>query len=100
MFDTPYGLALTGYYFERNYTEYNEADWPSNVRRSAAESLLERVETFRTEGVDLFSVSRSPPAITGTRAAHGWLPHRRRAIAATLRPTQGSVVDRNFEGRC
>jgi outer membrane protein insertion porin family len=103
LFDTPYGLALTGYYFERNYTEYNESR--IGLRASVSRQLnrfWNVSETFRLEGVDLFSVSPfATPAITRDAGRSTVVGFRTGVVRDSrdsyLRPTQGSVVDLSFE---
>jgi outer membrane protein insertion porin family len=103
LFDTPYGLALSGYYFTRSYTEYNE----SRIGfRTSVSRQLNRFwnfsETFRLEGVDVFQVSPfATPAITNNAGRSTLVGFRtglvRDSRDSYLRPTQGSVLDLSFE---
>ncbi len=103
LFDTPYGLALSGYYFTRSYIEYNEERVGLRTSVSRQLNRLWNVsETFRFEGVNVFDVNPfATPAITNNLGWSTLLGFRtgvvRNSCDSYLRPTRGSVLDLSFE---
>lgn len=103
LFDSPYGLALSGYYFTRFFLEYNEERL--GVRASVSRQLnrfWNASATFRTEGVNVFGVSPfATPAITNNAGWSTLVGFRgdvvRDSRDSYLRPTRGSMFDVSFE---
>lgn len=103
LFDSPYGLALSGYFYTRSYVEFNE----SRVGfRTSVSRQLNRMwnvsETFRLEGVNVHDVPAFAPADITNDAGWSLLMGFRTGLVrdtrdSYLRPTRGSVLDLSFE---
>ena len=103
LFDSPYGLAVSGYYFTRFFLEYNEE---RVGLRTSVSRQLNRIwnvsETFRLEGVNIFGTSPfATPAITNNAGWSTLAGFRSDVVRDTrdsyLRPTKGSMLDLSFE---
>ncbi len=103
LFDSPYALGLSGYYFERAYNEYTEKRLGSRV---TIDRVLNPIWTasagFRVEDVRLSDISIfAPPEIANYAGDHFlFAPRigiRRDTRDSYLRPTEGSVVEASFE---
>ncbi len=103
LFDSPYSLGVSGYYFTRGYTEFNE-------QRLGGRAVLGRklnafwtaTASLRMESVDVFDVPYFyPPEITRdvgtTFLLGGRAALTRDSRDSFLRPTSGSQIEAGFE---
>jgi outer membrane protein assembly complex protein YaeT len=103
LFDTPFGLAISGYYYNRGYIEYNEGRIGTRVSVSRQLNRFWNVnETFRLEGIHIFEVPNfATPAIRDNLGWDTLIGFRtgltRDSRDSYLRPTRGSVLDLAFE---
>jgi outer membrane protein assembly complex protein YaeT len=103
LFDSPFSLALSGYYYERGFTEYTE----SRVgERTTLGRQLDRMwsinETIRVEGIDLYNVPAAAPTSITKYAGWSFLTGFRTALVrdardSYLRATSGSQLEIAFE---
>jgi outer membrane protein insertion porin family len=103
LFDSPFSLALSGYYYERGFTEYTE----SRVgERTTIGRQLNRMwsvnETIRVEGVDLYNIPVGVPTSISNYAGWSFLTGFRTALVrdardSYLRATTGSQLEVAFE---
>src|SRR5262249_25284416 len=71
LFDTAWGLAVSGYFYNRGFIEYNEDRIGTRVSLSRQLNRYWTVnETFRLEGVDVVDVPAFAPADITNNA--GW----------------------------
>jgi len=103
MFDTPYSLAVSGYYWQRAFNEYSEDRVGTRVTVGRQINRNWSVsETFRIEGVNIYNVPVFAPkdisefhgrhTLEGFRTALTWDTRD-----SFLRPTSGHKVDLSFE---
>src|SRR5205085_6656386 len=103
LFDTPFGLAVSGYYYERGYVEYNEERVGTRVSLSRQLSRFWNVnETVRVEGVNTYQPAVGAPADITRDLGWDTLIGFRTGVTrdsrdSYLRPTRGSVLDLGFE---
>jgi outer membrane protein assembly complex protein YaeT len=103
LFDTPFGLTNSGYYFNRSYAEYNEDRIGGRFTLDRRLDPIWRASlTTRVEGVQVKDVPYyAPPAITDDIGWH-FLLGLRAGITRDTRdsyifPTTGSVFDVGYE---
>ncbi|MFL5342171.1 MAG: outer membrane protein assembly factor BamA [Gemmataceae bacterium] len=103
VYDTPYSLSMSGYYYQRGFTEYSEDRVGG---RFTVGRQIDRIwsvsETFRVEGVNIYNVPGfASPAIADFKGSHTLLGFRtaitRDNRDSYLRPTSGSKLDVGFE---
>ncbi len=103
LFDSPFGLAVSGYFYNRGFIEYNESRVGTRVSVSRQLNRYWNInETFRLEGINIFDVPAfATPAITGNIGWDTLVGFRtgltRDSRDSYLRPTRGSVLDLAFE---
>jgi outer membrane protein assembly complex protein YaeT len=103
VFDSRIGLALSGYFYQRGFIEYNEERIGTRVSLSRQLTRYWNInETFRMEGVDIYNIPAfAPPDIKNNGGWSTLLGFRtgvtRDSRDSYLRPTSGGVVDLGFE---
>src|SRR5262245_55397974 len=103
IFDTPFSLAIGGYYYDRAFVEYQESRIGTRITVGRQLNRYWNVnEAQRVEGVNVFAVAAgATPAITNDLGRHFLLGFRtgitRDSRDSYLRPTTGSVFDFAFE---
>jgi outer membrane protein insertion porin family len=103
LFDTPNSLGLTGYYYTRDYNEYNEERVGGRLtvgRKITPEWTLSG--GFRVEQIDVNNVvDFAPIEISQYVGSHFLVGPRVSATYDTrdsyLRPTSGNIVDLSYE---
>jgi outer membrane protein assembly factor BamA len=103
LLDTPFGLTVSGYYFQRGYAEYNEERVGTRITLDRRldpiwrASLMTRVEGVNISGVPWYA----PPSILdnqGEAFQVGLRPGLTRDTRDSyVYPTTGSVFDVGFE---
>ncbi len=103
LFDTPFGLTTSAYYFNRAFAEYNEDRYGGRITLDRAldpiwrASLSTRIEGVNVKDVPFFAT----PAITDDRGEHFVLGLRaginRDTRDSFIYPTKGNVFDAGFE---
>jgi outer membrane protein insertion porin family len=103
LFDSAYSLGTSGYYYTRQYTEYNEERLGGRVvlGRKLGPLWSANLAT-RIENVDIFDVPfYYPPAITRDAGSHFLIGTRasvtRDSRDSYLRPTEGSQLELGYE---
>jgi outer membrane protein assembly complex protein YaeT len=101
--DTPFGLTVSGYYFNRGYAEYNEDRYGGRFTLDRRldpiwrASLMTRVEGINISDIPFFAT----PAIAEDAGGHFLLGLRpgitRDTRDSYVYPTTGSVLDIGFE---
>jgi outer membrane protein assembly complex protein YaeT len=103
LLDSDYALLLSGYYFERQYNEYQERRLGGRVGIDRQLNPFWSVSTgFRVEDVDVADVPFfAPPQVADFQGQHFlFAPRiaiRRDDRDSFLRPTQGSMIEASFE---
>lgn len=103
LFDTPFGLTTSGYYFNRSYAEYNEDRWGGRITVDRRLDPIWRASLMtRIEGVNITDVPYyAPQSIAGDAGNHFLLGLRpgltRDTRDSYVYPTRGSVLDAGFE---
>lgn len=103
LFDSPFGLAVSGYFYNRGFIEYNESRVGTRVSVSRQLNRYWNInETFRLEGINIYDVPNfATPAITDNIGWDTLVGFRtgltRDSRDSYLRPTRGSVLDLGFE---
>ncbi|HSQ57258.1 MAG TPA: outer membrane protein assembly factor BamA, partial [Gemmata sp.] len=103
LLDTPFGLTVSDYYFQRNYAEYNEHRYGTRVTLDRLLDPIWRASLgMRVEGVDINGIPSWAPFSISKDAGSHFLIGFRPGITRDTRdsyvyPTQGSVVDFGFE---
>ncbi len=103
LFDSPYSLLVSGYFFQRYFNEYSEERLGGRLtigrRVSDYWSIL---GTARLENVNVYNVSPFAPAaytsVVGDNLLAGFrLGATRDSRDSVIRPTEGSLFDVGFE---
>jgi outer membrane protein assembly factor BamA len=103
LFNTPFMLAISGYYYERAFLEYAEDRIGGRYTLGRQLNRYWSVnETIRTEGVNIYSIPAGAPADITKDAGRSFLLGFRTGITrdnrdSYLRPTSGSVMNLSFE---
>lgn len=103
LFDGPYSLGASGYYFTRNYNGYDESRLGGRVNLGRRLNDYWSVNAaFRAEQVDVYNIPyNAPPEIyedAGKSALYGFRGGINRDTRDSyLRPTSGSVLDLSYE---
>src|SRR5262245_58883579 len=103
LFDTPFSLALSGYFYMRGFLEYTESRIGTRVTVGRQFSRLWSAnETVRVEGVDVFNIPAGSPPDIANFAGESFLTGFRTAVVrdardSYLRPTTGSQLEIAFE---
>lgn len=103
LFDTPNGLTVSGFYFNRQFAEYNEDRVGGRFTLDRRLDPIWRASVgVRTEGVKIGDVPGfATPAITNDRGSHFLVGLRpgftRDTRDSYLYPTSGGVLDLAFE---
>jgi outer membrane protein assembly complex protein YaeT len=103
LFDSPYGLSLSGYYFTHQYNEYDESRLGTriSVERKLGEHWTVS-ETVRVEDVGVQSIHAFAPEDFTSVAGQNLLVGLRTGVTydnrdSILRPTEGNRLDVSFE---
>ncbi len=103
LFDGPFSLALSGYYFQRAFPEYHED------RVGGRATVGTRLNQFwsanasvRVEGVDVYNIPFGAPFDITRDAGQTFLVGLRAGLQrdtrdSFLRPTEGSLIDIGYE---
>jgi outer membrane protein assembly complex protein YaeT len=103
LFDSPYSLTVGGYYFTRQYDEYDESRLGTRVTIGRRLSPSWSVSgTVRVEDVGVHNVSPFAPADFQNVVGDNFLVGLRGDVVydstdSFLRPTQGTKLDLSFE---
>jgi outer membrane protein assembly factor BamA len=103
LFDTPFGLTVSDYYFQRTYVEYNEHRYGARVTLDRRLDPIWRVAAgVRAEGVNINGVPWGAPFTIAKDQGGHFLVGMRPSITRDTRdsyiyPTNGSVMDMAFE---
>jgi outer membrane protein assembly complex protein YaeT len=103
LFDSPYSLTVSAYYFERQYNEYNEDRVGGRVTIGRKlNDYWSVLGTVRVENVNVSNVaSWAPPDylnVVGDNFLAGFrIGTTRDSRDSILRPTEGSLLDISFE---
>jgi outer membrane protein assembly complex protein YaeT len=103
LLDSPYSLTVSGYYFERQYNEYNEDRVGGRVTLGRKVSDYWSVlGTVRVENINVNNVSIFAPqdytSVVGDNFLAGFRAGVNRDTRdSLLRPTEGSLLDISFE---
>jgi outer membrane protein assembly complex protein YaeT len=103
LFDTPYSLLVSGYFYQRYFNEYAEDRYGGRFTLGRKVSdYWSILGTVRVENIDVHNVSAfAPPAyqeVVGSNFLAGFrLGATRDTRDSILRPTQGSLLDIGFE---
>lgn len=103
LFDSPYSLGASGYYYDRVYTEYTETRYGGRIpigrqlNRFWSASISTRVENVDVRNVPFFA----PPEFTSVQG-NNFLTGVRGSVVRDardnfLRPTQGNILDLSAE---
>ncbi|MGL4552139.1 MAG: outer membrane protein assembly factor BamA, partial [Gemmataceae bacterium] len=103
LFDSPYSLTLSGYYYQRFFNEYSEDRL--GVRATVGRKLNDRWSasiTARAENVSVHNVSTFAPAAYQDVLGDNFLVGARAGVTrdsrdSVLRPTEGSMLDISYE---
>ncbi|HEV3144271.1 MAG TPA: outer membrane protein assembly factor BamA [Gemmataceae bacterium] len=103
LFDSPFSLALSGYYYQRGFLEYTESriGERTTVGRQFTR-MWSASETIRVEGVNLYNIPGGAPPAISDFAGWSFLTGFRTSIVrdardSYLRPTTGSQLEVAFE---
>ena len=103
LFDTPFGLTTSAYYYNRAFAEYNEDRYGGRVTVDRRlDPIWKASVSARVEGVNLHDIpSYAPPAISNYNGSH-FLVGLRAGLNRDTRdsyvyPTKGNVFDIGFE---
>jgi len=103
LMDTPFGLTVSGYYFNRGYAEYNEDRWGGRFTLDRRLDPIWRASLMaRVEGINISDVPWFAPKSIAEDAGGHFLFGLRPGITRDTRdsyvyPTTGSVFDAGFE---
>lgn len=103
LFDSPYSLTVSGYYYQRYFNEYSEDRLGSRVTIGRKVSDYWSIAgTIRAENVNVYDVPATAPAdyqnIKGDNTQIGFRGSvTRDSRDSYLRATEGSLVDFGFE---
>ena len=103
LFDSPYSLGVSGYYWQRIYNEYTESRLGTRLTLGRKLNQYWSVSgTMRIEDVGIHNVQPfEPPEILAAEGQHFLLGLRgavtRDSRDSYLRPTEGSLVEASFE---
>jgi outer membrane protein assembly complex protein YaeT len=103
LFDTPFGLTTSGYFFNRNFAEYNEDRYGGRITLDRRLDPIWRASFMtRIEGVNVRDVPWYAPAAIANDAGNHFLLGLRPGLTRDTRdsyiyPTRGSVFDVGFE---
>jgi len=103
LLDTPFGLTVSGYYFQRSFAEYNEDRYGGRITLDRRLDPIWRASFgTRIEGVGVRDVPfNAPPSIAADAGTHFVLGLRpgltRDTRDSYLYPTTGSIFDIAFE---
>jgi outer membrane protein assembly complex protein YaeT len=103
LFDTPYSLLLSGYYYQRYFNEYSEDRIGGRITLGRKVSQYWSIlGTARLEQVTVYNVQPgAPPAYTTAVGDHFLAGFRlgatRDSRDSVIRPTEGSLLDLGFE---
>ncbi|WP_439623462.1 outer membrane protein assembly factor BamA [Gemmata sp.] len=103
LFDTPFGLTVSGYYFQRGYAEYNEERVGGRFTLDRRLDAIWRASvTARIEGVGINGIPPDAPASISEDYGNHFLFGVRPGVTRDTRdsyvyPTTGSVFDAGFE---
>jgi outer membrane protein assembly complex protein YaeT len=103
LLDTPFGLTVSDYYFQRSYTEYNEHRYGTRITLDRRLDPIWKASIgTRVEGVDINDIPLFAPfTILKDNGSH-FLTGIRPGLTRDTRdsyvyPTTGSVLDMSFE---
>ena len=103
LFDTPFGLTTSAYYFNRSYAEYNEDRFGGRFTLDRRLDPIWRASLMtRIEGVNISDVPWYAPTSISQYAGNSFLLGLRPGMTRDTRdsyiyPTTGSVFDVGFE---
>lgn len=103
LFDTPFGLTTSGYYFNRSYAEYNEDRFGGRITLDRRLDPIWRASFMtRIEGVNVSDIPWYAPTEISQYAGNHFLLGLRPGLTRDTRdsyvyPTRGSVFDIGFE---
>jgi outer membrane protein assembly complex protein YaeT len=103
LFDSLFSLTVGGYYYTRNFDEYNESrvGFRTAIGRQLNKYWSAQIG-LRVEDIDVFDVAPGAPVDYTSVEGHNFLVGVRPAIIrdtrdSYLRPTQGSITEVSFE---
>jgi outer membrane protein assembly complex protein YaeT len=103
VFDTPYSLGTSGYYFQRSYNEYSEDRVGGRVTVGRRVGQYWNVQgSLRLEDVNVYNVQPFEPPDILVDQGHHLLVGLRGSVQrdtrdSYLRPTTGSVIEAGYE---
>jgi outer membrane protein assembly factor BamA len=103
LLDTPFGLTVSGYYFDRSFAEYNEHRWGGRFTLDRRLDPIWRASLMtRVEGVNITDVPFFAPPSISDDAGESFVLGLRPGLTRDTRdsyvyPTTGSVFDVGFE---
>jgi len=103
LLDTPFGLTVSGYFFQRGYAEYNEDRWGGRFTLDRRLDPIWRASFMtRVEGINISDVPWFAPKSISEDAGGHFLVGLRPGLTRDTRdsyvyPTTGSVFDVGFE---
>jgi outer membrane protein assembly complex protein YaeT len=103
VFDTPYSLGVSGYYFQRAYNEYSEDRYGGRITLGRRLGQYWNVQgSLRLEDVNVYNVPAYSPEDILVDQGHHLLVGLRGSITrdtrdSYLRPTSGSVIEAGYE---
>jgi len=103
LFDTPFGLTTSGYYYNRAYAEYNEDRYGGRVTLDRRlDPIWKASVSARVEGINIHDIpAYAPPQITNYAGEHFLVGVRgglnRDTRDSYIYPTKGNVFDVGVE---
>lgn len=103
IFDTPYNLGVSAYYYNRVYNEYTESRLGSRITLGRKLNQYWNASlTLRVENVGVYSVPWYAPPQISDAAGSNFLVGLRESVQrdtrdSYLRPTEGSLIDFSVE---
>jgi outer membrane protein insertion porin family len=103
IFDSKWGLAISDYFYQREYNEYDEERIGTRISLSRRLNRFWSLsETVRVEGVEVYNPTIGTPPSIADYAGWNYLVGFRTGLTrdtrdSYLRPTSGSVFDVSFE---
>jgi len=103
LLDTPFGLTVSGYYYQRGYAEYNEERVGGRFTLDRRlDSIWRASLTTRVEGVNINNIPYDAPQSIAKDYGNHFLLGFRPGVTRDTRdsyvyPTSGSVFDAGFE---
>jgi outer membrane protein assembly complex protein YaeT len=103
LFDTPFGLTNSVYYYNRSFAEYNENRYGDRITIDRRLDPIWKVSlSTRVEGINLSNIpAYATPAITDYNGGHFLVGERvglnRDTRDSYIYPTKGNVFDIGFE---